>query len=185
MVGGLLRLIAAVAAGLGLAVAFAPTNAWYLAPVAVALFVWAVKDERWWQAAVWGLVMGSAYSVLTLHWLNPVGFDTVGMLSLLFGLWFAFLGFGIQRVWKLPFAPLWVACLWVLIEFLFSNFPLGGFSWLRLAFAQADGAFSVYASLVGVAGLTFVVAFTGASVTRILERLFNRQQDLSRAISTD
>lgn len=162
-----MRLVGAVLVGLGLAFSFAPINAWYLAPLAVALFVWILREQRWCQALIWGFITGVVYAVITLHWLSPVGTDTVGLLSGLFGLWFALLGLGICLVSRLPFAPFWVACWWTLIEFGFSTVPLGGFSWLRLAFGQSDGIFLGPTQLVGVAGTSFAVALVGALLFRI------------------
>lgn len=170
-----MRLVGAVLAGLGLACSFAPVNAWYLAPLAVALFVWILREQRWWQSAIWGFITGFVYAEFTVHWLRHVGEDTVFMLGGLFGLWFLALGIAIGLVWKLPLAPLWVASVWVLIEFGYANVPLGGFGWLRLAFGQADGIFLDFASYVGVAGVGFFVALVGALIVRGIEHLTQAQ----------
>lgn len=177
------RFVGALLTGLCLAFSFVPVNAWYLAPIAVALFIWIVRKQRWWQTLIWGFVTGVVYSVATLYWLSPVGVDTVGMLGGLFGIWFALLAIGIRFVWRLPFAPVWVACLWVFIELGFSNVPLGGFGWLRLAFGQSDGVFLGFSRFIGVAGTCFFVVLLGALIVRIGERIAQRNGVDSRAWS--
>ena len=50
------------------------------------------------------------------------------------------------------------AAAWVLVEYAYSHIPFGGFGWIRLAYAGVDTPLSGFLPVLGVAGLTFVVA---------------------------
>ena len=67
----------------------------------------------------------------------------------------------VQRV---PGWPVWAACLWVAEELVRDRWPLGGFSWGRLAFSQGDTPFTGYAALGGAPAVTFAVALSAGLV---------------------
>ena len=53
------------------------------------------------------------------------------------------------------------ACCWVLIEYAYSRIPLGGFGWTRIAYAAVDTPLAGFFPIIGVAGVSFVVALLG------------------------
>lgn len=71
-------------------------------------------------------------------------------------------------------APLWFALCWVAVEWLRSSFPFGGFPWGAAAFSQTRGLFLPLARWLGVPGLSFAVALTGAGVAALLIALVAR-----------
>src|SRR5699024_2145115 len=79
---------------------------------------------------------------------------------------------GLALVVRLPGWPVWTAALWVAQEALRARWPLGGFPWGKLAFAQPDTPFTGYAALGSSALVSFMVALTGGlllwSVLRVV-----------------
>jgi apolipoprotein N-acyltransferase len=171
---------AAIGGGLLLTAAFPPANLWPAAPAAVALItlaIWRAGADRPSAAArphplrtgaVLGLLAGAAFFAVLLFWLHVIGPDAWLILATAETLYFAALGLGIAAVRKLPAAPLWAACLWVAEEAVRARFPLGGFTWGRLAFSQSASPFTRYASLGGAPLLTFAVALTGSLAAAIV-----------------
>jgi apolipoprotein N-acyltransferase len=74
------------------------------------------------------------------------------------------LGALLTLVQRLPGAPFWVACAWVLEEALRDRLPFGGFPWGRLAFSQDSSPLRWFISLGGAPLLTFAVALMGAAL---------------------
>jgi apolipoprotein N-acyltransferase len=164
---------AAIGGGLLLTAAFPPANFWPAAPAAVALItigIWysAAGPRPLRTGAVLGLLAGAAFFFILLFWLHVIGLDAWLILAAAETLYFAALGVGIAAVRTLRWAPLWAACLWVAEEAIRSRFPLGGFTWGRLAFSQSASPFTRYASLGGAPLLTFAVALAGSLAAAIV-----------------
>ena len=172
------RPAAAMAAGLTLAFSFPNAGIWPLAPVGVALLAIAVMPQPGiarvpgrvsgrfcgrdlWRGAALGFAAGLVFFIVLLSWLLMTGIDAWLILTVAEAAYFVPLGAGLAALWRLPAAPVWQACLWVAEEALRDRWPLGGFSWGRLAFSQSGSAFTRYASLGGAPLLTFVVALAG------------------------
>ena len=51
-----------------------------------------------------------------------------------------------------------------LVEFAYARVPFGGFGWTRLAYAAVDTPLAGFFPLIGVAGVSFVVALVGQLV---------------------
>ncbi|CAN5210158.1 apolipoprotein N-acyltransferase [soil metagenome] len=81
------------------------------------------------------------------------------------------------RVLLLPAA---IAGIWTLREFITSNWPWGGFSWGRLAFSQSESPLGSLFPWIGVAGVTFVIAFLTASAVEAI-RVSSRRTWLTAA----
>lgn len=161
------RLAAALAGGLALAFSFPNAGIWPLAPAGVALMTIAVSTRPGepgrvlLRGAALGFTAGFAFFIVLLSWLLMTGTDAWLILTVACAAYFALLGAGLAAVSRLPGAPVWQACLWVAEEAMRDRWPLGGFSWGRLAFSQSASAFTRYASLGGAPLLTFVVALAG------------------------
>lgn len=157
----LLRSHAAVIGGVLIFLAFPPVNVWPLAPVGVGVTTLALLRERPRFAAFLGFLAGAGMFVPLLSWVRVIGMDAWLGLAVLQAGYLLLLGVGIALVTRLPGWPLWVAALWVAEEALRGRFPLGGFTWGRLAFSQGDSGFTPYASLAGAPIVSFLVALTG------------------------
>lgn len=163
------RLVWAAAGGILLVFAFPPYDLWPLAPVAVAVFCLAVSDRSPGRAAGIGLVFGLAFFVPLLSWSGVyVGPAPWLILAASQAVFVAALGAATALVWRAPAGPLFAAALWVGCEAARDRVPFGGFPWGRLAFSQADGAYTPIAALGGAPLLTFAVALTGCLLARAL-----------------
>lgn len=162
--------------------AFAPIGWWWLAPLSVAGFTLCAQAayrgrseagrRRPWAAAAWtGLWFGLAFCWTIFRWADVVGFDAWIILGIVEALYFVPLGAGVASVSRLRAAPVWQALLWVAEEFLRDRWPLGGFSWGRLAFSQTDTPLTKIVALGGAPLLTFATALVGTVLAVCLPRV--------------
>lgn len=167
----LVRLAAAVVAGLLLCASFPPFDLWYLSFPALALLAWVLADERTTPAGGfgYGMLTGLVFYVLLLPWIsNFVGPVPWLMLSALEAFFTGVFGLTAVVVRRLPAWPLWFAALWVAAEWLKSTVPFGGFPWGVVAFSQTDGPLLPLAQLGGAPLVSFAVALIGFSLTAIV-----------------
>jgi apolipoprotein N-acyltransferase len=164
--------LAALGSGLALYPAFAPIGWWWLAPLSVAGFTLAVDaayrgriargQRRPWAAGAWaGFWFGLAFCYIIFRWVEVIGVDALVALGLVEALYFAPLGAAVASVGRLRGAAFWQALLWVAEEFFRDRWPLGGFSWGRLAFSQTQTPLTKVVALGGAPLLTFATALVG------------------------
>ncbi|WP_398694959.1 apolipoprotein N-acyltransferase [Streptomonospora wellingtoniae] len=168
------RALAAAAAGLCQLLALAPYEVWWLGPVGAALLTLAVMGARARRAAWLGLLAGAALMVPLIRWQDVFGVDVWLIIAAAEAVYFAPMAVGLAWVARLPGWPVWTAALWVLQEAVRARFPLGGFPWGKLAFAQPDTPFSGYAALGSSPLATFAVALVGALLLAAVLRLARR-----------
>jgi apolipoprotein N-acyltransferase len=138
------------------------TAAWWRAP--------------WRQALVSGYLAGLVFNLILLSWLRVLGVDAWLALAVGWSVWWMLLGLGTAAVtWLRGWWPLAVAGLWVLVEGLRGRLPWGGFPWGRLAFANSDTTLTPWASLLGSAAVTALVAGIGAMLLVFARELYARR----------
>lgn len=161
------RLVAAVAAGTALLLAFPPYDLWPAAPAGAALLALAVHRTGVRAGAALGGLAGAALFLPLLSWTSlEVGAVPWLLLAATQAAFLAALGAAaaytsplVDRVRWLW--PLLTAVLWVGQEALRSRIPFGGFPWGRLAFSQADAPTLPLASVAGAPLVTTAVAAAG------------------------
>jgi apolipoprotein N-acyltransferase len=157
--------LVAVLAGLAGAAAFPRLGIWPLAIVTVAGLSWAVEGRRSRTGAWLGFVYGLGFFVPLLHWTGIyVGPAPWLILAAAEAAFMALLGAILPLVQRLPGAPFWGACAWVLQEALRDRLPFGGFPWGRLAFSQDNSPLRWFISQGGAPFLTFMVALMGGAL---------------------
>ncbi len=157
--------LVALLAGLAGAAAFPRLGVWPLAAVSVAALSWAVDGRRTRTALGLGLLYGLGFFVPLLHWTGIyVGAAPWLILAVTEAVFLAGLGAVLAAVQRLPGAPFWVACAWVLQEALRDRVPFGGFPWGRLAFSQSGSPLRWFIELGGAPLLSFTVALSGAGL---------------------
>lgn len=162
--------------GGGSILAFAPfAQFWLLFPLLAGLFLLLVRGRDWRQAAWRGFAFGSGFFLVGVSWVYvslstfagmPVILAVVATLlfCLCLALFPALLGGVFRRF--LP-ASVWAqilffAGLWALMDLL-RGYLLTGFPWLALGYSQAPPSpLSGFAPILGVYGLSFLVALGGA-----------------------
>lgn len=151
-----------------LAVGLTPHGWWWLVPLGVAATVVAIYRAGLRQTAIMGASAGVLFTFVHLGWLMSVGFDALVAIAFLFGLWWAVMLTGVRLVLNLQCWPLIVPTVWVLQEWLRSTWPLGGFPWARLGYASIDGPLSSWIPIVGVYGMTYLMAALGAGLAALI-----------------
>ena len=130
---------------------FEPVGLWFFAPVAYALFLRLCKNGAHLYRN--SFLFGFISSAITLWWAGKyVGILPLAFLALLHGLFYLPLGF-LGRYTQSIF---WFIPALLVIEELRSVFPFGGFSWMRIAFSQADAP---YASVIAIGGALLLSAW--------------------------
>jgi apolipoprotein N-acyltransferase len=141
-------------AALVFAASFEPIGFWLAAPIAYALFLRSIVSRAYGPALfVHVFIFAFVSSLLTLVWAGKyVGFVPLAFLALLHGLFYLPLAL-LRRYTSnvLLFVP---AILF--IEEARARFPFAGFSWMRIAFSQADAP---YLPIVSIGGVTFLSAW--------------------------
>lgn len=185
--------IVAVIGGIVNALAYPGLGWWPLIFVGTPLVFFALVDRRAWGSALVGMLAGLAFWGTHIFWLTvylgPVPWAALaGLESVFYALGCVLIAlawrWGDQR-WgdqrrgdqrrddqrredRLPsggiLVPFVVAGVWTLREAVSTTWPYGGFSWGRLAFSQSESVFRDLVAWVGVAGLSFLIAWVSALV---------------------
>ncbi len=168
--------VASVAAGLLLSLAFPALAWWPMVFVAIPLALVSLVGRAAWSALLVGFAFGAAFFFVNLsftaRYLGPVPWIALSMLEAVLtavcAIPIALAYRWMPRVapggWARVIAlPALVAGLWTMREQLLGSFPYGGFPWGRVGVTQANGPLAELASWVGMSGLTFVLVFVCAS----------------------
>jgi apolipoprotein N-acyltransferase len=165
--------------GLLLVAAFPPIGWWWLAPLCVAGFTLSARQaaslrarrglRRPAVAGAWaGLWFGLGFCILMFQWVTSVGTDAWIVLGIVEAFYFVPLGAGTAAVGRLRGAALWQALLWIAEEAARDRWPLGGFSWGRLAFSQSHTVFTPLAALGGAPLVSFATALAGTVLAGLI-----------------
>jgi apolipoprotein N-acyltransferase len=143
--------VVASLAGVLFAFSFEPVGLWFFAPISYALFLRICqKGEHLYRRA---FLFGFISSAITLWWAGKyVGLIPLFFLALLHGLFYLPLGL-LGRYTKNIF---WFIPALLAIEEVRSLFPFGGFSWMRIAFSQAEAP---YAPVISIGGALLLSAW--------------------------
>lgn len=172
----LLRVIGCAAGGLLTYFAFAPSTAWYLAIIGLALLGQCLRGRSAWAGAGLGTVFGLTLFVPMLSWsgiyVGSVPWLALAAMEALLVAPSAALMAMASR--KLPVWPVFGAGAWVLGETIREVFPFGGFPWGQIAFSQADGPLLPTAALLAASGLSFVTVLCGLAAGELVRQLAAR-----------
>ena len=157
----LLRVLAALASGVVLSLAFEPVAAPVVIPFAVAGFVLACRGLRLRNGWMPGLAFGVGFQYVLLFWMRAVGTDAWLALSLGEALFLAALGSLTAVLTRHRWWPLWSAAAWTAIEVWRSGWPFSGMPWGRLSFAVADTPVADALPWIGGVAVSFLLALSG------------------------
>ncbi len=164
-------------AGAIIPLSFSPFEWWPLGFVGIALYYLCLQQTTARQALQRGFAfgfglfgVGASWIYVSIHdygaappWL--AGFITAGFVAFM-ALYNAAHSWLWQRYASHSFPALGFAASWVLCE-AFRGWFLTGFPWLLLGYAHVTSPFSGLAPMLGVHGLSFVVALCGALITTL------------------
>ncbi len=160
-------LLAAVAGGLVLTVAFPPVGAWPLAPLGPALLVLALQGRSLRASFAVGLLFGLALFVPLLSWLINLAWYAWAALAIAEAVIFALLAVGQRVLLSLRAWPVAVAGWWVAAEALRDRWPYA-FPWGRLAMSQAGAPTAPWTAIGGAPLLSFLLALVGSAFAWLL-----------------
>ncbi|MFG1695056.1 apolipoprotein N-acyltransferase [Nonomuraea sp. NPDC049309] len=158
----LARVIAAVAGGVVLFLAFPPLDWWLCAPLGIGLIAASLHGARPRRAAWLGYLGAAAFLLPGVAWVRTIGDDVWLMLVATESVFYAAMAALAAPVFRLRAWPLWFGGLWVLMEWARGLVPIGGFPWARAAFSQGESLFTPYAALGGAPLVSFAVTLCGA-----------------------
>jgi apolipoprotein N-acyltransferase len=150
-----------VLAGAALGLSWEPYDLWPLLLLGIPAFTLAVRGLRPLAAAGLGYLFGLIMLTLTISWVHVLGIWIAVLLIIFIALYFGILGLTLTLVGRLRWWPLAAACCWVLIEYTYSRIPFGGFGWTRIGYAAVDTPLAGFFPIIGVAGVSLVVALLG------------------------
>lgn len=173
----------ALLAGAALPLAFAPFHLALIAPAAVAVLfaMWsgATAARSAWRGFLFGFGLfgvGVSWVYVSLHtYGNMPGALAVVAVIIFVGLMSLFpaLAGYVQGRLTAPDTPLRLLCaspaLWVLAEWA-REWALSGFPWLSLGYSQTESPLLAYAPVVGVYGVSVIVAFTAGALAALWRR---------------
>ena len=185
------RPLGALIAGAMLPLSFAPLGWWPVALLSVAALLGLLERAASARAALvlgwlFGLGMfgtGASWVYVSIHDYGSAPVALAAFLTLLFcaglALFHALLGWGWWRwVRERSAAPgAGFAALWVLLEWI-RGWILTGFPWLYLGDSQVDGPLAAWVPVIGVFGVSTIVACSGVALWRCLG-LFLEQKNRS------
>lgn len=157
-----LRVLAALASGVVLSLAFEPVAQPVVIPFAVAAFVLCCRGLRLRSGWIPGLAFGLGFELVLLFWMRTVGPDAWVVLSIWQSLFFAALGVVASLLHRHRLWPLWIAAAWVVTELTYSTWPFSGMPWGRLGFAVVDTPVAKALPWLGSVGVSFLLALSGS-----------------------
>lgn len=169
----------AVVAGLLYTLAFAPFDYPYLAVIAlIILFAcWQHITPR--RALVRGYLfglgefgVGVSWVYVSIHDFGHAGIASSSVMTSAFvGFWAIFpaLAGYLCAILKEPQRTIAMPIIWLLVEYLRGVWVLDGFPWLLAGYSQLETPLAGYIPLVGVYGVSFIVALSASLILLILK----------------
>lgn len=165
-------------AGCSLAFAFAPTQMTLLGVLAPAILLASTLAAQSLKQAFWrGFLFGIGFFSVGVSWVYisihrfghssiPVSFLLTALFILFLALFYALISYSLQRFFQgtTPHKCLIAfPCLWVFSEWLRSHLWVG-FPWLLLGYSQTETWLAAYAPIIGVYGLSFLLALSAGLI---------------------
>jgi apolipoprotein N-acyltransferase len=166
-----LRVGIVLLAGVAVGLSWQPYGVWPLMLLGIPVFTLAVRGLRLLNAFGLGYLFGLAMLALAISWVHVLGTWVAVVLIIFMSVFFGMLGIATTLVGRLRWWPVATACCWVLIEYAYSRIPFGGFGWTRIAYAVVDTPLAGFFPIIGVAGVSFVVALVGQLIAWVIVEL--------------
>ena len=137
--------------GLLLSAAFEPLALWWLAPIALAIEMFALtRSERKYLSV---LTFALTFNLVLLHW-TSIYVGSVPWIILAIGLSIFYLPLAAVKRLGISFFPL----IFITLEEIRNRFPFQGFGWARIAYSQADAPYAKIAAHGGAVALSAITA---------------------------
>ena len=175
----------AALAGVLLYGAHPPFDVGWLAPIAIAVLAAVGRRAPGWRAgASYGMIAGLVFFGLLLSWILRFGVVPLVLLVSIQATSLA-IYLGIVAAWRGRTGQLFVAVIWwVALEAARSAWPFGGFAWGVLGYSQHQDALLPLARVIGVLGLSAVVAALGVALEAAVTAVTTRDRLLRALLAT-
>ncbi len=179
-----MRLVVALLAGVAVGLSWQPYGWWPLLMLGIPALTLVVRRMPLKRSFGLGYGFGLAMLVVAISWIHVLGFWVAVALIAFEALLFAVLGLTLNLVCRLRVWPLAAACCWVLVEFAYARIPFGGFGWTRIGYAAVDTPLAGFFPIIGVVGVSFLVALVGQLVAWIALTGWSRRRFVDPADRT-
>ena len=146
-------LLSALSGGL-LSAAYEPVGKWWIAPIAIAVHMYALSLTQ--RKVLSVFIFAATLNLIVLHW-SSTFVGSVPWLILALGLAGFYLPLSLVSRWGMSSYPL----IYILLEEIRNRFPFGGFGWVRIAYTQADAPYSKIAAIGGASALSALTVLLG------------------------
>jgi len=143
----LVALLLSALSGVLLSAAYEPVGKWWVAPIALAVHMYALSTSS--KKLASSFVFALTLNLIVLHW-SSTFVGSVPWVVLAIGLSLFYLPLSLVSKWGMTAYPL----IFILLEELRNRFPFGGFGWVRIAYTQADAPYSKIAAIGGASALS-------------------------------
>ena len=144
--------------------AFEPVAKWWLAPIAIALHMYAISTTK--RKNLSAFLFAFTFNLLSLHWTSTFVGSTPWII-LAIGLSLFYLPLALIGRWGIASYSL----IFIIVEEVRNHFPFGGFGWLRIAYSQPDSPYAQIASRGGAIALSALTVLIGS----FIYYLFNKR----------
>jgi apolipoprotein N-acyltransferase len=157
------NLLLSALSGLLLSAAFEPIALWWLAPIALALAMYALANSERRYLSV--LTFALTFNLVLLHWTSTyVG--SLPWIILATGLTLFYLPLIAVKRLGISYFPL----IFIVLEEIRNHFPFQGFGWARIAYSQADAPYARIAAHGGAVALSAITVLIGLSIYHLSQK---------------
>ena len=140
--------------GVLLSAAFEPVGKWWVAPIALAVHMYALSLTQ--KKVLSVFIFAATLNLIVLHW-SSTFVGSVPWLILALGLSLFYLPLSLVSRWGMSSYPM----IFILMEEVRNRFPFGGFGWVRVAYTQADAPYLKIAAIGGASALSALAVLLG------------------------
>ena len=161
----MVNLLLSALSGLLLSAAFEPIALWWLAPVAIALEMYALSRSERKHLSV--LAFALTFNLVLLHW-TSIYVGSLPWIILATGLTLFYLPLVAVKRLGISFFPL----IFIVLEEIRNRFPFQGFGWARIAYSQADAPYAKIAAHGGAVSLSAITVLIGLFLFYLSQKQF-------------
>jgi apolipoprotein N-acyltransferase len=161
----LVNLLLSALSGLLLSAAFEPIALWWLAPIALALAMYALANSERKYLSVMAFAL--TFNLVLLHW-TSIYVGSLPWIILATGLTLFYLPLVAVKRLGISFFPI----IFIVLEEFRNHFPFQGFGWARIAYSQADAPYAKIAAHGGAVALSAITVLIGLFIYHISQKKF-------------
>ena len=159
----MVALLLSALSGTLLSAAFEPVGKWWVAPIAIAVHMYALSIST--RKVLSSFIFGLTLNLIVLHW-SSTFVGSIPWVILAIGLSLFYLPLALVSKWGITAYPL----IYILLEEVRNRFPFGGFGWVRIAFTQADAPYAKVAAIGGASALSAAVVLIALVIFYVSHR---------------